>query len=64
MPKIKMKTKKALKKRIKVSGTGKVIRGSAYRSHLAQNKSTKQKRQSRKASTMHASDLKRFKGMY
>ena len=59
-----MKTKKALTKRIKVTASGKVKRGNAYRSHLAQNKSTKQKRQSRKASLMHPSDLKRFKGLF
>ena len=60
----KMKTKSALTKRIKVSATGKVKRGQAYRSHLAQNKTTKQKRQSRKADLMHPSDMKRFKGLY
>lgn len=60
----KMKTKSALRKRIKVTGTGKVKRGQAYRSHLAQNKTTKQKRQSRKADFMHPSDLKRFKGLF
>ncbi|TPE57707.1 50S ribosomal protein L35 [[Mycoplasma] falconis] len=57
----KMKTKSGLKKRIKVTATGKVKRGNAYRSHLAQNKTTKQKRQSRKASTLSSSDFKRYK---
>lgn len=60
----KMKTKKALKKRVKVTGTGKVKRGNAYRSHLAQNKTTKQKRHSRKGGQMHPSDFKRFKGLF
>lgn len=60
----KMKTKSALKKRIKVTGTGKVLREQAFRSHLAQNKSTKQKRQSRKVALMSKSDLKRFKGLF
>ncbi|WP_373456861.1 50S ribosomal protein L35 [Mycoplasma sp. 1018B] len=59
-----MKTKSALKKRIKVTGTGKVLREQAYRSHLAQNKTIKQKRHSRKRALMHASDLKRFKAMF
>ncbi|WP_029513568.1 50S ribosomal protein L35 [Mycoplasmopsis primatum] len=59
----KMKTKSALKKRIKVTATGKVMREQAYRSHLAQNKTTKQKRQSRKSVQMHSSDLKRFKAL-
>lgn len=60
----KLKTKSALTKRIKVTGTGKVKRGQAFRSHLAQNKTTKQKRQSRQDDMMHSSDLKRFKGMF
>jgi len=57
----KMKSKKALTKRIKVTGTGKIIRGSAYRSHLAPNKTTKQKRHSRKSRLVSASDYKRIK---
>lgn len=60
----KMKTKSALTKRVKVSASGKVKRGQAYRSHLAQNKTTKQKRQSRNAEFMDSSDLKRFKGLF
>ncbi|RMA78501.1 large subunit ribosomal protein L35 [Metamycoplasma subdolum] len=57
----KMKTKSGLKKRIKVTATGKVKRGNAYRSHLAQNKTTKQKRQSRKSTALSHSDFKRYK---
>lgn len=60
----KIKTKSALTKRIKVTGTGKVKRGQSHRSHLAQNKTTKQKRQSRKADLMSPHDMKRFKGLY
>ncbi|QZE12477.1 50S ribosomal protein L35 [Mycoplasma sp. Ms02] len=60
----KMKTKSALKKRIKITGTGKVLREQAYRSHLAQNKTTKQKRQSRKSALMSKSDIKRFKALF
>ncbi|WP_429978065.1 50S ribosomal protein L35 [Mycoplasmopsis bovis] len=48
---------------MKVTATGKVMREQAYRSHLAQNKTTKQKRQSRKSAHMHSSDLKRFKAL-
>ncbi|WP_434342131.1 50S ribosomal protein L35 [Mesomycoplasma hyopneumoniae] len=61
MSKIKFKTKSALKKRIKVTGTGKVKHRHAYRSHLAQSKTTKQKRQSRKSTLMNNSDFKRLK---
>ncbi len=57
----KMKSKSALNKRIKISASGKIKRGKAYTSHLAQNKSTKQKRQARKATQMHPSDKKRLK---
>lgn len=64
MSKNKMKTKSALVKRIKVTGSGKIKRKKAYRSHLALNKTTKQKRQSRKADLMSPSDLKRFKGLF
>ncbi|ADE20004.1 50S ribosomal protein L35 [Mycoplasma crocodyli] len=60
----KMKTKSALKKRIKITGTGKVMREQAFRSHLAQNKTTKQKRQSRKSVQMSKSDIKRFKALF
>ena len=59
----KMKTKSALKKRIKITGTGKVMREQAYRSHLSQNKTTKQKRQARKSVLMYRSDVKRFKNL-
>ncbi|UUD34909.1 50S ribosomal protein L35 [Mycoplasmopsis caviae] len=59
----KMKTKSALKKRIKITGTGKIMREQAYRSHLSQNKTTKQKRQARKSALMHSSDVKRFKAL-
>ena len=41
----KMKSKRALMKRIKVTGSGKVVRHHAYVSHLAPHKTTKQKRQ-------------------
>lgn len=59
----KMKSKRALRKRIKITGSGKIMREQAYRSHLAQNKTTKQKRQSRKSTQMHPSDIKRFKAL-
>ncbi|AWX69851.1 50S ribosomal protein L35 [Mycoplasmopsis anatis] len=60
----KMKSKSALKKRIKITGTGKVLREQAFRSHLAQNKTTKQKRHARKSKLMSRSDIKRFKALF
>ncbi|APE75220.1 50S ribosomal protein L35 [Spiroplasma citri] len=57
----KMKTKKSLAKRVKVTGTGKWKIAHAYTSHLAQNKKTKQKRHLRKAGLMDQTDQSRLK---
>lgn len=57
----KMKSKKALTKRVKVTGSGKLMRKSAYTSHLAPSKTTKQKRHLRKSHPISASDFKRIK---
>lgn len=47
MPKI--KTHSASKKRFKITGTGKVKRNKAYKSHILTKKSTKRKRNLRKS---------------
>ncbi|HKL95349.1 MAG TPA: 50S ribosomal protein L35 [Haploplasma sp.] len=57
----KQKTHSGLKKRIKVTGTGKLKRGQAYKNHLAQSKTTKQNRQLRGQTLVHPSDEKRIK---
>lgn len=57
----KMKTKKSLAKRVKITGTGKWKITHAYTSHLAQNKTTKQKRHLRKAGLMDQTDQSRLK---
>ncbi|MCR3759831.1 50S ribosomal protein L35 [Clostridium felsineum] len=44
----KMKTKKSAAKRFKATGTGKLKRGKAFRSHILTKKSTKTKRNLRK----------------
>lgn len=59
----KMKTHRGAAKRVKRTGSGKLKRGHAYTSHLAHNKTTKQKRQLAKASTVSKSDMKRVKHM-
>lgn len=59
MAKIKMKTKKAFAKRVAVSGSGMMKRKQAYRSHLAPNKTTKQKRQSRSYLWLNKPQIKR-----
>ena len=57
----KMKTKRALAKRVKKVGNGKLKINSAYTSHLAHNKTHKQKRHLRKSGLVHATDCKRIK---
>ena len=57
----KMKSKRGLMKRVKVTGSGKVTRHHAYVSHLAPHKTTKQKRHLMKSTSVHPSDYKRIK---
>lgn len=45
----KMKTKSALKRRVKVTGTGKLVRFKAGRRHLMVSKNAKKRRQARGA---------------
>ena len=45
----KLKTKRAAAKRFKVTGTGKLKRNKAYKSHILTKKTTKRKRNLRKA---------------
>jgi large subunit ribosomal protein L35 len=44
----KMKTKRGAAKRFRVSGTGRIKRAKAYRSHILTKKTTKRKRHLRK----------------
>lgn len=57
----KMKTKSALAKRVKRTGSGKLKRHHAYVSHFAANKTQKQKRKLRKSALISKSDMKRIK---
>ncbi|AUD63008.1 50S ribosomal protein L35 [Tenericutes bacterium MO-XQ] len=59
----KQKTHSGLKKRIKITGTGKLKRGQAYKGHLAASKTTKQNRQLRGETSVHPSDEKRIKSL-
>ncbi|MBO4540540.1 MAG: 50S ribosomal protein L35 [Bacilli bacterium] len=59
----KMKSKRALMKRIKVTGSGQIKRKHAYTGHLAANKSHKQKRQLRGACIMDNTDAKRVRNV-
>ncbi|MCL2632569.1 MAG: 50S ribosomal protein L35 [Coriobacteriia bacterium] len=54
----KMKTHKATAKRFRVTGTGKIMRGKAYKSHLKEKKSPKAKRGFDKLQEVAPSDRK------
>ena len=56
-----MKTHKGTKKRIKVTGSGKVKRGRPGTSHLAPGKTQKRIRHLRKSTMVSSSDLKRIR---
>ena len=59
MPKI--KTNRAAAKRFKVTGTGKLKRNKAYKSHILTKKSTKRKRNLRQATITDATNVKSMK---
>ena len=57
----KMKTKKAAAKRFKVTGTGKLKRSKAYKRHILTKKTTKTKRNLRKAALVDSTNVKNMK---
>jgi len=57
----KMKTKSSAKKRFKLTGTGKIKRKHAFKSHILTKKDTKRKRNLTKFTTVHKSDEKSIK---
>lgn len=57
----KMKTKSSISKRMKRTKSGQIKRNSAKTSHLFANKTTKNKRQARKASYLTKGDANRYK---
>ena len=59
MPKI--KTNRAAAKRFKVTGTGKLKRNKAYKSHILTKKSTKRQRNLRQATITDATNVKKMK---
>ena len=61
MPKI--KTNSGAKKRFELTGTGKVKRKHAYKSHILTKKTTKQKRNLTYSALVSSSDEKRVKAM-
>lgn len=59
----KQKTHSGLKKRIKVTGSGKLMRGHAYTGHLKTNKTHKGNVALSKSTSVHSSDEKRIKSL-
>ncbi|WP_343789586.1 50S ribosomal protein L35 [Wandonia haliotis] len=57
----KMKTKSSAKKRFTVTGSGKIKRKHAFKSHILTKKSTKQKRRLTHAGLVHKSDESNIK---
>ncbi len=59
----KNKTHKGTKKRVKVTGTGKLMRRRAFGSHLLTKKSANRKRKFRKAAVVEIQDTSRLRGL-
>ncbi len=59
----KMKTNSGAKKRFALTGTGKVKRKHAFKSHILTKKTKKQKRNLTHTGLVHPSDEKNVKGM-
>ena len=57
----KMKTSRAAAKRFKLTGTGKLKRAKAYKSHILTKKSTKRKRNLRQAAMTDRTNVKNLK---
>ena len=59
----KMKTRRGAAKRFKVTGSGKIKRNKAYKSHILTKKSPKRKRRLRKDTILTPVEVKRVKKM-
>lgn len=57
----KQKTKRSARKRFKITGTGKVKRFKAFKSHILTKKHPKRKRRLRQATTLSTADEGRIK---
>lgn len=60
MAKAKMKTHRGAAKRFKLTGSGKVKRNKAYKSHILTKKSAKRKRGLRESTILTSADNKRM----
>jgi len=60
---VKKKTKKAATKRFKLTGSGKVRRFKAYKSHILTKKTAKRKRHLRKGTIVSGADAVRIRNL-
>ena len=63
MAKAKMKSHRGAMKRFRITGSGKVKRNKAYKSHILTKKSAKRKMGLRKGTLLSRADLKRIKSV-
>ena len=61
--KIKIKTHSGSKKRFKVTGTGKIVRSKAFKSHILTKKTSKRKRSLRKSAIVVPANTSAIKKM-
>jgi large subunit ribosomal protein L35 len=59
MPKI--KTNRGAAKRFKTTGSGKIVRNKAFASHILTKKTAKRKRNLRKSSLVHSTNIQKVK---
>ena len=59
----KMKTHRGAAKRFKITGSGKIRRNRAYKSHILEKKSAKRKRKLRQSNLVSSNDARRVKHM-
>ncbi len=59
----KMKTKKSASKRFKVRSSGAIKRSQAFKRHILTKKTTKNKRQLRGTTSVHANDMPSVRAM-
>ena len=59
----KQKTHSGLKKRVRVTGSGKLKRGHSYTGHLKTKKTHQQNKNLSKSGLLHETDMKRIKSL-
>jgi large subunit ribosomal protein L35 len=59
----KMKTKRAARKRVKVTGTGKLVRAGGWKQHKLEKKSAKRRRKLRKNKPIAKADAKNMRAL-